>query len=59
VAPLLDERAFVHLLFRGFDGSASDFIGAQPNSSLLQVLFPEQDFVIWRADAFWTRANRR
>jgi GNAT superfamily N-acetyltransferase len=52
VAPLLDERAFVHLLFRGFDGSAGDSIGAQPNSSLLQVLFPEQDFVIWRADAF-------
>lgn len=50
-APLLDERAFAHLLFRGFDGSACDFIGAQ-NSSLLRVLFPQQDFVIWRADAF-------
>lgn len=51
-APLLDERAFAHLLFRGFDGAAGDLIGAQPNSSLLRVLFPEQDFVIWRADAF-------
>jgi len=52
VAPLLDERAFAHLLFRGFDGAASGLIGAQPNSSLLRVLFPEQDFVIWRTDAF-------
>ncbi len=51
-APLLDERAFAHLLFRGFDGAAGDLIGAQPNPSLLRVLFPEQDFVIWRADAF-------
>ena len=51
VAPLVDERTLTHLLFRGFDSSARDFIGAQ-NSSLLRVLLPEQDFVIWGADAF-------
>lgn len=50
--PLLDERAFAHLLFRGFDNAASDLIGAQPSASLLRVLFPKQDFVIWRAEAF-------
>jgi predicted N-acetyltransferase YhbS len=48
----LDEGRFAHLLFRGFDGAADERIGANRDPSLLRVLFPEQDFVIWRADAF-------
>jgi hypothetical protein len=41
-----------HLLFRGFDGAAGKRFDARPDSSLLRRLFPEQDFVVWRADAF-------
>ncbi len=48
----LDEREFAHLLLRGFDDAASEWLGARPDSSLLRVLFPAQDFVVWRADAF-------
>jgi hypothetical protein len=53
VANALNERAFAHLMFRGFDAAATEErIGAGQNPSLLRALFPEQDFVIWRADAF-------
>jgi predicted acetyltransferase len=48
----LNEGSFVHLLFRGFDGVADERLDADPDPSLLRVLFPEQDFVVWRADAF-------
>ncbi len=48
----LDERAFAHLLFRGFDAAAGERVGTARDPSLLRVLFPEQDFVVWRADAF-------
>ncbi len=48
----LDERAFAHLLFRGFDAAAVERVGNVRDPPLLRVLFPEQDFVVWRADAF-------
>jgi hypothetical protein len=49
----VDERAFAHLLFRGFDAGAADQrVGTVRGPSLLRVLFPEQDFVVWRADVF-------
>ena len=51
-AHALDERAFAHLLFRGYDAAADERLGARPDSALLRGLFPEQDFVLWRADAF-------
>ena len=46
----LDEGAFAHLLFHGCDERAGriDVVGIP----CLRVLFPEQDFVIWSADAF-------
>jgi predicted GNAT family N-acyltransferase len=47
----LNEGAFAHLLFRGFDAAAQR-IGADQDLTFLRVLFPEQDFVVWRADAF-------
>ena len=48
--PSLDEGAFAHLLFHGCDERAGriDVVGIP----CLRVLFPEQDFVIWSADAF-------
>ncbi len=48
----VDERAFAHLLFRGFDAAADERVGTVRDPSLLRVLFPEQDFVVWRADVF-------
>jgi hypothetical protein len=51
-ADALDEGTFAHLLFRGFDGGVDERIGAGQDYSLLRALFPEQDFVIWQADAF-------
>ena len=48
----LGEGGLAHLLFRGFDGAAGERFGARPDASLLRTLFPEQDFVVWRADAF-------
>jgi hypothetical protein len=48
----LNEGAFAHLLFRGFDAAADERIGADQDLTFLRVLFPEQDFVVWRADAF-------
>ena len=48
----VDERAFAHLLFRGFDAAAGERVAAVRDPSLLRVLFPAQDFVVWRADAF-------
>ncbi|MDQ4106977.1 MAG: hypothetical protein M3157_07390, partial [Actinomycetota bacterium] len=48
----LGEGEFAHLLFRGFDETAAGRLGDRPDSDLLRVLFPEQDFVVWRADAF-------
>src|SRR5215207_2703592 len=48
VAILVEEPAFAHLLFRVFD-AAAERVGTVPNPSLLQVLFPEQDFVVWWA----------
>ena len=50
--PSLNEDQFAHLLFHGFDKRAEHIIGEQLDQSLLRVLFPEQDFVIWTADAF-------
>jgi predicted acetyltransferase len=49
---LLDERELAHLLFHGFDERAYHVLGKRRDSPFLQVLFPEQDFVIWQADAF-------
>ena len=46
------ERAFAHLLFRGFDAAAGERVAAVRDPSLLRVLFPAQDFVVWRADVF-------
>jgi GNAT superfamily N-acetyltransferase len=51
-APSLNEREFAHLLFHGFDEHADNLIGNRPDASFLRLLFPEQDFVIWQADAF-------
>ncbi len=48
----LGERAFAHLLLRGFDDAAGERVGTVRDPSLLAALFPEQDFVVWRADAF-------
>lgn len=48
----LNEREFAHLLLRGFDESAENMLGKRQDASFLRVLFPEQDFVIWQADAF-------
>ncbi|MDP9440562.1 MAG: GNAT family N-acetyltransferase [Actinomycetota bacterium] len=48
----LGERAFAHLLLRGFDAAAGERVGTVRDPSLLAALFPEQDFVVWRADAF-------
>jgi len=50
--PLLNERKFAHLLFHGFDERAYHIIGERLDRSFLWALFPEQDFVIWPADAF-------
>ena len=50
--PSLNEDQFAHLLFHGFDKRAEHIIGEQLDRSFLRVLFPEQDFVIWTADAF-------
>jgi len=44
--------AFAHLLFRGFDEDAEARLGVGQDLSLLRKLFPEQDFVVWRSDAF-------
>jgi predicted N-acetyltransferase YhbS len=51
-AHALGERAFAHLLFRGFDEEAEERPGVGQDSSLLRTLFPAQDFVVWRSDAF-------
>jgi hypothetical protein len=51
-ANALDERAFAHLLFRGFDEDAEGRLGVGQDLSLLRTLFPEQDFVVWQSDAF-------
>ena len=51
-ADALDESEFARLLFRGFDEAAGKRFGARSDSPLLRTLFPEQDFVIWRSDAF-------
>lgn len=50
--PSLNEGAFAHLLFHGCDERAGSTMGNVVNIPCLQVLFPEQDFVIWQADAF-------
>ena len=50
--PQLNEREFAHLLFHGFDARAHHHFGKRRDSPFLRVLFPEQDFVIWQADAF-------
>ena len=51
-ADALDEGEFAHVLFCGFDAAAGKRFGARSDSPLLRTLFPEQDFVIWRSDAF-------
>ena len=51
VVVLLNEDQFAHLLFHGFDERANHIIGEQFDRSFLRALFPEQDFVIWAADA--------
>ena len=48
----VDEQEFAHLLFHGFDERANNLPGKQADSSFLRALFPQQDFVIWQADAF-------
>ncbi len=48
----LDEAAFGHLLFRGFDATAGTRLAERPDAALLRALFPPQDFVIWPSDAF-------
>jgi predicted N-acetyltransferase YhbS len=51
-ANVLDERAFAHLVFRGFAEDTEERLDAGQDLSLLRELFPEQDFVVWRSDAF-------
>jgi len=51
VDPLV-EGDLAHLLFRGFDAVGEERLGAREDASLLRTLFPAQDFVVWRADAF-------
>jgi predicted N-acetyltransferase YhbS len=51
-ASSLNEREFAHLLLHGFDERAEDMCGKRQDASFLRMLFPEQDFVIWKADAF-------
>ncbi len=48
----VDERAFGHLLFRGFDASAAERLDDVRDAAPLRTLFLQQDFVVWRADAF-------
>lgn len=48
----LGEGDLAHLLFRGFDAVGEERFGAREDASLLRRLFPEQDFVVWRADPF-------
>ncbi len=48
----LGEGGLAHLLFRGFDAVGEERLGAREDASLLRTLFPAQDFVVWRADAF-------
>lgn len=48
----LNELEFAHLLFHGFDERAKNLIEDRMDTSLLRVLFPKQDFVIWQADSF-------
>ncbi len=52
MVPPLNEREFAHLLFQGVDEHTRTFIENRPDASLLQVLFPKQDFAIWQADTF-------
>jgi hypothetical protein len=42
--------------FRGLGAAGDERFDARSESSLLRVLFPEQDFVIWRSAAFWRDA---
>jgi predicted GNAT family N-acyltransferase len=51
-ANALGEGDLAHLLFRGFDDVGKERLGAREDASLLRTLFPTQDFVVWRADAF-------
>jgi hypothetical protein len=48
----VDERGFGRLLFRGFDAGAAERLDDVRDAALLRTLFPQQDFVVWRADAF-------
>jgi hypothetical protein len=48
----VDERGFGRLLFRGFDASAAERLDDVRDAALLRALSPQQDFVVWRADAF-------
>jgi ribosomal protein S18 acetylase RimI-like enzyme len=50
--PALNELEFAHFLFHGFDKHAKNLIEDRMDTSLLRVLFPKQDFVIWQADNF-------
>jgi N-acetylglutamate synthase-like GNAT family acetyltransferase len=50
--PELSEPALAHLLLRGFDRAAEPLVGDRVAHTLIRALFPEQDFVIWPADAF-------
>lgn len=50
--PSLSEGEFAHLLFHGFDERADTVMGDRLDAAFLRVLFPEQDFVTWQADAF-------
>jgi hypothetical protein len=38
----VDERAFAHLLFRGFDAAAGERVGTVRDPSLLGTLFPSE-----------------
>ncbi|MDQ6673950.1 MAG: hypothetical protein M3069_24930, partial [Chloroflexota bacterium] len=48
----LNEGELAHLLFHGFDRMAAEVLDGRPETDMLRVLFPAQDFVIWPADAF-------
>jgi len=50
--PELSEQALGHLLLRGFDRAAEPLVGDRVAHTLIRALFPEQDLVIWPADAF-------
>ena len=51
-AIVLTEEEFGQLLLHGYDTTAGELLGGRLDHARLHAMFPEQDFVIWQADAF-------